>query len=429
MSKTTRLLIAILAVLLFLSVAAGVIHILSIPPEKKQSKELVINEENFPNMWVRREVGLQLDKDSNNCLSEKEIREATSMSLPIGDRNTIIQPNELNLLPNLKQLLIVLNGKKGKTIDLHDLKHVEKIEVRNYAEGQSEVTFSKLAKLSSVTIQAKYKECMVTCELKDCSKIKEMNVENGEGLNGFAVSDAPTLEKISIYYVGTTSLDFHDLPGLKYLELNEIDKVKSLKLSNLQKLKKFYVKGNQIKNLSLLTTPSLNNLVILNTALEKLDLSGCPNIKEISADSNVKIKTLDLSNQRQLKSFIWNYGKLQSIQWGKKDKLTSINVNDNKLSGKWDLLKFPKLKELHFDNNSFEQVLGKGHKKIGFIYCENNKLKLIDLRDSVINRISGSGNHNVIVYLPKKRERAGYFDDHFFEPEKDIGYKATVYYV
>lgn len=429
MKKIVLPVAVIFSVLLLFCVIIGVVYISNTSTEGEKDKDIAINEENFPNMWVRREVSLQLDKDNDNSLSEKEINQATSMSLPIGDINTEIQPGELNQLSNMKQLLLILNG-KGKKINLSGLEHIEEIEIRDYAEGQSEIALSKIKNLSSVKIKTKNEKCLAFFSLKDCPKIEEMDVEEGEGINRFALSDVPMMRKVTISGTSMTSLELHDLPGLENLEVNRMDKLCNLTLYNLPHIKELAViYMPKLKQLDISKLKNLKRLSLSRSPLKKIDFSRCRELTEIVASEMDKMEYLDLINQKKLKSFQWECGNLKTIRWGRKEELTLIEVNENNLSGEWDLSKFPNLKELHFDNNSYEKIIGRNHKKIGYICCENNKLRLIDLRNSKIYRIAGYGNNNVIVYLPKKQKENLCFDDHFFEPEKDIGPNATVYYI
>lgn len=450
MKRIQLLIIIIIGITVCITV--GIVYILGRPTGKESNTEteIIINEDNFPNMWVRNEVGLQIDKDGNGKLSKKELNTDMSLSLPIGDHDTIIQPDQLNQLRNVNKLLVVLNG-KGKKVKLVGLENIVEIEIRVYAEGPSVVELSKMNNLSSVRISTKNEKCQTAFFIDDCMKVKQM-VAEGDGLCELSVFNTPQLEKAEVNEAAVKKLDFHDLPGLKKLQLYALNKMsqislydlpqlQNVELETMDKLKKIALKDlpnieeldvsytKELQHIDFSKSASLKKLFLYEVPLKELDLRDCKQITEIAVNSIKTISRLNLEKQQKLRILEWTDGNLKKIKWGKKEKLENIVVNRNKLSGTLNLSQFPKLQGLEIKNNLYDKLLGKGHKEIEYIDCKNNRLKLIDLGLSEkLNWIAGTGNSNVKVYLPRKRAAEGYFEWYDFAPREDIGPNSKIYY-
>ena len=271
--------------------------------------------------------------------------------------------------------------------------------------------------------------------LASCRSLEELYVEGkyGEkkqGIPQFSLSDVPRLTTLELVNMNVEKLDFHSLHNIDELSIDSMDQLSELILYDLPKIERVEINFmSRLKRIDLNKLESLQQIHIADSSIKELNIDKCKKIWDIYVWGLDKIKNLDLRNQKDLGNFRWEHGKLESILFGKKKRLTTLAVENNRLSGKLDLSHFPKLTELECKNNSFREIIGIGHKCISYVDCQNNNLQCIDLRGAKwIGAVYAKGNQGVRVYLPKRdvvEDNGGYYN---FKPDRDIGSDAKVYY-
>ena len=113
----------------------------------------------------------------------------------------------------------------------------------------------------------------------------------------------------------------------------------------------------------------------------------------------------------------WNHGKLKKIRVPKKNKLSYVSLKDNQLTGTWRLSLMPKLGEFDCSNNKIEKILGRNHKNLTVLKCNNNELKKLDLYNAGVPYIFCKKNPIAKLYLK-------YLDTDYHKIDK----RAKVYY-
>lgn len=436
---------------------------------------IAINEENFPNKWLRKVIDEKIDKNGNHFLSDQERVEVKELLLFMGDDKTEILPKEWGCFPNLQKVTFELGGTE-RCLYLRNLKGIRKVECRILL-GKTNIECEGMADLTILKVVSEKKHAKTSLSVGNSPVLNTLYVE-GEGIHNLIVSEVPVLKKLEVRSTSVTKLDFcsqlqalkeltvteytaslnlagcrsleelnvkgkywektqgipqftlSDIPMLMALSLSYMD-VKTLDLHSLCNLEKISINSmNCLSELVLYDLPKIEELEIDSMPrLKKIDFNKLESLRDIDVYGLDKIKKLDLRNQKDLGNFKWQNGKLEKILWGKKEKLEKIIANENKLSGTLNLSDFPKLEELEINNNSYKELLGKKHKEIKYINCNNNQLKLIDLGFAEnIRWVDGAGNPNVAVYLPKKKVEEGDFSYYKFVPEEDIGPNSKVYY-
>ena len=299
--------------------------------------------------------------------------------------------------------------------------------------------------MTSLKVTAKRKEYPTAIHIEKCPVIEELQTE-GAGVVELGVSSVPAMKHVVMNEASVTNLELHDLPGLekvtlycsgdvqklslsnlpelKNVELRALYKLKEITLSELENIKELVISdASNLNQIDLRKLKSLKKLELDGTPLSSLDLSSCRDLEEIRAFKMNKVTKLDLEGQKVLQHFEWRDSNLHSIQWGEKKLLAKIDVENNQLMGELDLNEFPILYSLNIQLNQYESVLGRGHKEISDIYGDNNRLKLIDLRNAAkISSVKVENNKQVTVYLPSRCGEYLDSEDYLFDPTAKVYY-------
>lgn len=457
---------------------------------------IAINEENFPNKWLRKVINEKIDKNRNHFLSDQESIEVKKLTLFIGDNKTDILQSEWEHFPKLEEVTFEFGGDERR-FNLRKVKGIKEIECRIlygetviecsgmedltklkvysekkyaetslivnnspalktlYVEGEGvhklmpsavpvlkelEVKHTSVKNLDFCSELPALKVLTVTdyfasLNLTGCRFLEELNVkgkdwEKRQGIPRFTLSDAPRLKTLSLVDMGVETLDIHSLHNLYELHIESLDKLSEPILYDLPKIETLQVDFMPcLKKIDFNKMENLQEIGMLDSSIKELNIDKCKKIRSIRMSGLDKIKDLDLRNQRKLGYFYWTDGKLESILFGEKKELGTLNVENNRLSGKLDLSNFPDLTELNCNNNSFREIIGIGHKHISYVDCKNNNLQCIDLRGAKwIGAVYAKGNQGVRVYLPPQSVVESNGSNYYFEADQDIGPDAKVYY-
>lgn len=428
---------------LFFAISGG-LYLTQRSPHQSGKETFFIDEKNISNSWLREAVKKQIDKDHNNILSNAEREAVSELKLFIGGESATVKLPELNLFPNLKTLTLEIGG-GGKILQLCDLKYIEKLHCISSSLEKCKIEYSDMKKLASLKVTAKRKEYPIAIHIEKCPAIEELQTE-GAGVVELGVSSVPAMKHVVMNEASVTNLELHDLPGLekvtlycsgdvqklslsnlpelKNVELRALYKLKEITLSELENIKELVISdASNLNQIDLRKLKSLKKLELDGTPLSSLDLSSCRDLEEIRAFKMNKVTKLDLEGQKVLQHFEWRNSKLHSIQWGEKKLLAKIDVENNQLTGELDLNEFPILYSLNIQLNKYESVLGRGHKEISDIYGDNNRLKLIDLRNAAkIGSVKVENNEQVTVYLPSRCGEYLDSEDYLFDPTAKVYY-------
>lgn len=457
---------------------------------------IAINEENFPNKWLRKVINEKIDKNKNHFLSDKEGMEVKKLTLFMGDDKTDILQSEWEHFPKLEKVTFEFGGDErhfnlrkvksikemecrilyGKTvIECSGMENLTKLKVYSekkyaetslivnnspalktlYVEGEGihklmpsavpvlkelEVKHTSVKNLDFCSELPALKVLTVTdyfasLHLTGCRSLEELDVkgkdwEKRQGIPQFTLSDAPRLKTLGLFTMGVETLDLHSLHDLYELHIGEMDQLSELILYDLPKIEILdVVFMPRLKKIDFNKMENLQDIDMIDSPIKELNIDKCKKIRSIRMSGLDQIKNLDLRNQRKLGYFYWTDGKLESILFGEKKELGTLNVENNRLSGKLDLSNFPDLSDLVCNNNSFREIIGIGHKHINYVDCKNNNLQCIDLRRAKwIGAVYAKGNPGVRVYLPPKSIVESNGSSYYFEADQDIGSDAKVYY-
>lgn len=178
--------------------------------------------------------------------------------------------------------------------------------------------------------------------------------------------DVLTAEEIAEVKEISVSGEIANIKGIEYftalenLMVNDTQ-LRTLDLSGLQSLKTVDCSDNaKLSSITLGNNPALQALTCYGNSLSTLDVSGCANLVYLDCNSN-KLKTLDLRANTQLRGLLCNENQLEQLiiyncpSLGKEDELSAewgngLDCAGNKLT-ELDISGCPALFELEEDDN------------------------------------------------------------------------------
>ena len=209
--------------------------------------------------------------------------------------------------------------------------------------------------------------CYITeIDLSKCVNLDILNLEHNElknldltpntKLEAIYLSDNPGTPETPII-IGTPK------PDLRILEVDIIDNFDPAfhpDYPNLQALDCYYNRG--LKNLDLSGCPNLINLVVEMTSVESLDLTPVPDMWHLNI-SESRIRDIDLSKVPKLTEFLCTHSsgsfntdvKIKSLDLSHNPELNYLAASDNELTS-LDVSKNPKLKTLYLRHNDLSSI-------------------------------------------------------------------------
>lgn len=312
--------------------------------------------------------------------------------LRVGNNAKIYNIKEIQNLSNLKSLNI--DNKKIKKIDLKKNKKLEEIELTlkggkvNLCDNNIIVT----AKFSGIN--------GTTSLLQKCPKLQRLKIENDKTSKDFVVNNM----QICKIYINNTHIQKIDIS-----KCNFVDYINVMNSEHLEKC-------------SFTDIEELGTIIInKGETISQFTLSNVQGLKRLEVENNKKIKELNLGSMPKLKTFRWTNGILENMKMTDAEKLTSIDisnnkfqtfnypqlkslfelrVNNNNLKGEFNWEQYPKLTVLECRNNKLTQINGANHMgEVFMIDCYNNNLKVINFRNAKkVYWVNCEKNHGVEIH-------------------------------
>ena len=267
------------------------------------------------------------------------------------------------------------------------------------------------------------------------------------------VSHNPKLTYLDTQFCSIESLDLSHNPQLEYLnigmtrverlDLSHNPKLKSLKafynlhfiadgldLSHNPELEYLAIEDTSIETLDLSQNSKLTYLDIGNTWIEELDVSGCPELTELSAvalrfdgtltrldvSGNPKLKVLallgntyldkiDVSQNPELEDLSASYTGIQELDISHNSKLKDLDACGTKIKT-LDIRSCPELERLYMLDCQLKQLDLTENKQLEVLCVSGNKnLKELDVsQNTLLNQFEyGSEDHgeNMTLFLPR----------------------------
>lgn len=155
-----------------------------------------------------------------------------------------------------------------------------------------------------------------------------------DGLNGKVLT--ANISKTTQLYLYNTVDKITDLTGIEDFESLDVldcssNKLTSLNLSNNKRLRTLNCSNNSLTSVDISANTNLTSLSAYNNQLTSLDISANTNLTSLSAYNN-QLTSLEVSKNTALKSLSLSNNKLASIDVSKNTALTNLELSTNQLS-------------------------------------------------------------------------------------------------
>lgn len=240
--------------------------------------DVVIDANNFPDAFFRKDIAAAFDKNGDGILSAEEAATVTYLDYGIGNLNTEFTPGGTR------------KDKGAYTItDLTGVEHfpnLEKLYVNGYDElcALTKLDVSQNTKLKDLFCASNQ---LTELNLNGLSALQELDCE--DNLLAFLdLSDCAALERLVCDTNSLTELDLSSNPLLSFV----------------------YCYSTDISVLNLSKHTKLTNVSCANTAITTLDLSNSPELLSLDI-CGTRIQSLNLSNNTKLQT-LWCSGSALS---------------------------------------------------------------------------------------------------------------------
>ena len=319
----------------------------------------------------------ELKIEENADVPDVTVRNCPALQKFSIDNGNKLKKVNLSTLPNLKELNI--KTEKLKELNVSSLTNLTKIKL--ITPKLKKLVVSQKSKLHTLWIFA---SDLTNLDMSRMRKIESLDIRSKK------------IKKINMSYAKQLQyLHMYNLKNLKHLDLSKQKKLIQLDLASMKKLKKIVFPKKKI---------SWERIELVNCKALDIPMEKLSKVKELCVRGNKKISTLDLRKFKRLYELEWTEGVLKKVKWGKPKKLTFLNVNSNKLSGKWDLRKnLSGVSKIECYDNRLTTIIGGKHNVL--LYCDKNRLKKVDMRATKnLAVLSCVKNKGVRVYMPTELE-------------------------
>ena len=206
------------------------------------------------------------------------------------------------------------------------------------------------------------------------------NVAFAAALQGVLGADMITIDPntgfgtmIEADVLSVTNLDF----GWGKFQIPSLDGIEKFK--NLESLS---CNQASVEDCNLEQNMALREIELYNNQLVSLDLSGCPNLKNLHLSNNQDLTSLNISNCMRIERLEVNETALSTLDIPKKDFIYSLGYGRTKLS--FNLNEFPKLTNLaiyDLELTSLDLIPSNIKAQLYQLQCYDNQISSINLSE------------------------------------------------
>ena len=314
-------------------------------PATLSGNNVVIDENNFPDMIFMNYINNKIDKDRNGLLSQDELGETSIRveSLGISDLKGIEFFKDLEFL----------------NCDSNHLKYLD-------LSGNTKIRNLYCAK-----------NMLDSLNIGNCSELSHLSCNNNN-LEVLDVSKCSKLQNINCEHNNIKTLDLRNAGDIDTLVCGN-NMLLDLDLTNNTKLIYLDCNMNPLTNLDVSQNKDLVYLYCHYAQLFKLDVSSNTKLQCLYLGSN-PIRNVDITNNTELIEFSCFNTMISELDVSHNTKLTLLLCGYNAAGFKTlDVSKNTELKELQFPNNRISEIdLSHNPKleKLDCMYCELTKLDI-----------------------------------------------------
>ena len=286
---------------------------------------------------------------SDNALSEISLPDMPNLEL-LGLSNNTLSEVSLPDMPNLEYLSLFNNTLSE--ISLPDMPNLEYLNLSNNV--LSEVSLPDMPNLRYLGL---VDNALSEVSLPDIPNLEHLGLGNNV-LSEVSLPDMPNLEYLSLFNNTLSEVSLPDMPNLESLSLsgNNLSKVS---LSDMPNLTRLYLEDNPTSKLSLSELPSLTELYLPIRSpgrLEKVSLSGLPNLKVDSLFLGITLSKLSMSGFANMMALYLRGCSISEISLSDMPNLTQLYLSDNAISDVSGLSDLKNLESLDLSNNAVSDV-------------------------------------------------------------------------
>ena len=189
-------------------------------------------------------------------------------------------------------------------------------------------------------------------------------------ISNIDLSNNTLLDKLYCGYNLLEELDLSANTALKYLNCNGNQNLKTIDLSNNMELREFSFMLNDIPSIDLSGHTKLEIATFSMSHLASLDISGCSSLQKLQ----------------------YHEGRLESLRIGNNTALTYMNIWGNRLTS-LDLSGCPALTSLYCDSNQLVSLDVSSNTELIYVRCDKNQLTSLDVSaNAALNSLSCPSN-------------------------------------
>ncbi len=265
--------------------------------------DVVIDANNFPDAFFRKDIAAAFDKNNDGILSAEESAAVTYLDYGVGNLNTEYTPGG------------VFKGKGAYTItDLTGIEYfpnLEKLYVNGYDElcALTKLDVSKNPKLKNLFCGSNQ---LTELNLDGLSALQELDCEDNL-LTSLDVSDCAALERLVCDGNLLTGLDLSSNLLLSFVFCNNTN-ISALDLSKHTKLTTVGCANTAITELDVSSSSELRSLDICGTRIQSLDLSNNAKLQYLWCSGSA-LSALDLSRNAVLEHIDFRNSHFTSLDF------------------------------------------------------------------------------------------------------------------
>ena len=284
------------------------------------SADTNVDETTFPDATFRQYVTETFDKDSNNVLSDAEIKDAKEILMVSSNNSTAISLAK-SMGADLK-----VNG-SDQELKEFDAAPIQSFEGVQYLTNLNTFIVCGNTNITSIDLSANK-------ALKAIVFIEKLNINIFSGsidggsthVSSIVTKNNPNLEAVAVTSDSLTSLDLKSNKKLTTLFVGNSRGLKKVDISSNKNLKDLVINNCGVKSIKVKKNKKLQTISISSAPVSKIDVSKNKNLKNLSL-IKTKIKKVNLKKNKKLTTINVSGSKIKKLDLSKNKKLTSVTAD------------------------------------------------------------------------------------------------------
>ncbi|SFQ51225.1 hypothetical protein SAMN02910358_02574 [Lachnospiraceae bacterium XBB1006] len=328
-------------------------------PVDTSAKVVKVEKEHFPDKNFRKYVSEMCDENSDGWLSEREIKNRTTISLASNsgwDEDW------------MEEWITEDFGYHGIYREWWDDTRVDRkigslVGIEYFTELRRLVCSNNI--LRELDLSKNTKLEMLGCRDNKITKLD--------------VSGCTELQKMSCYHNKLSKLDLSKNTKLRSLMCSR-NKITKLNVSRCKELSFLECGRNRIGKLDLSKNTKLEDLICWWNRITELNIGGCKKLKSLECNNN-RLMNLNVRGNKSLHYLSCSDNKLRKLDLSRCKELSELECQYNKLK-KLDVSGCKKLKSLNCCENELTRLNVRKNRKLSGLDCSVNELTNLDLRNN-----------------------------------------------